>query len=110
VLPLNDTAFEQTIIPNDHIKDGIPATRKTVTTDLGNNLIQIRFELIYDPAILKKLFTETFPDQEYIEETMISISEYLYNCKTGWIERIRFYNEIVSVEMTHTSVHEYIIK
>lgn len=109
-LPLNDTIYEQTIIPNDYIKNGIPATRKTVTTDLGNDLIQIRYEIIYDLAKQKELFIEAFPDQEYIEDTLTSISDYFYNCKTGWIERICFYNESVSSQMTYKSILEYIIK
>jgi len=109
-LPLNDTVFEPTFLSNDNIKDGIPATVKTVTADLGNDLIKISYEIIYDYVKLKELFEETFPDQEYKEETIISISEYLYNRKTGWIERIRFYNESVSSEMTYKSVREYIFK
>lgn len=109
-LPLNDTMYEQTIIPNDYIKNGIPAIRKTVTTDLGNDLIQIRYEIIYDLVKQKELFIEAFPDQEYIEDTLTSISDYFYNCKTGWIERICFYNESVSTQMSYKSIREYIIK
>jgi len=109
-LQLNDTIQEPTTIPNQHFKDGIPATLETITKELGNDLISMKYAYVYDYEKLKDLHKKHFPDQEYTEQKISSYSEFLYNKKTGWIEKITFYNEFEDAASRNETIIEHIIK
>ncbi len=109
-LPLNDTILKPTTIPNEHFKEGIPATLETTTKELGKNTISIKYAYLYDYEKLKELQDKYFPDQENPEQRMISYSDYIYNIKTGWIEKIIFYSEFWDTDNKNISIIEYIIK
>lgn len=109
-LRLNATILEPTTIPNQYFKDGIPASLETKTKDLDNDRISITYTYIYDYEKLKELYKKHFPDQEYKEQKMSSYSELIYNKKTGWIEKITFYNEFEDTASKNTTIIEYIIK
>jgi len=109
-LQLNDTILEPTTIPNEHFKDGIPAKLETITKELDNDRISITYAYVYDYEKLKDLHKKHFPDQEYTEQKMNSYSEFVYNKKTGWIEKITFYNEFEDTTSKNTTVIEHIIK
>jgi len=109
-LQLNDTILEPTTIPNQHFKDGIPATLETITKELDNGMISIKYAYVYDYEKLKDLHDKHFPDQEYTEQKINSYSDFIYNKKTGWIEKITFYNEFEDTESKNTTIIEHIIK
>ena len=109
-LLLNDTTREQTTISNEQIEEGIPATLETITRDLGDDKIFIRYAYLYDYEKIRVLQEKYFPDQEYIEQKMDFYSEYIYNNKTGWIEKITFYTEFESTGSRSLMKIEYIIK
>jgi hypothetical protein len=92
-LKLNDTDSEQTTIPNQHFKEGIPATSETITKEINDEQISIKYSYIYDYDKLEELHEKHYPDQEYSEKKTISNSEFTYNTKTGWIDKIQIYNE-----------------
>jgi len=110
VLRLNDTVLEPTTIPNQHFKDGIPVTLETITKELDNERISITYAYVYDYEKLKDLHKKHFPDQEYKEEKINSHSEFIYNKKTGWIEKITFYNEFEDTASRNTTIIEHIIR
>jgi len=89
-----DTVIKSpTVIPNRNFKEGIPATQVIETRTLSDNLISINYSTIYDYDTFEKLFKENFPNQEYHESKMNSSSNYIYNSKTGWIEKIEISSE-----------------
>ena len=109
-LLINDTILEPTTIPNQHFKEGIPVTLETITKELDNDKISIRYAYVYNYEELKKLQEKQFPDQEYTEQKMNSYSEFIYDTKTGWIEKITFYNYYEYEGSKNTSIIENIIK
>lgn len=109
-LQLNHTKVEATTIPNQYFKDGIPASLETITKELDNDEISIRYVIMYDYEKLKALQKEHFPDQEYTEQKMNSYSEFIYNHKTGWIDKITIYSEFEDTDSKNTTIIEYIIK
>ena len=109
-LLLNDTISEHTTIPNQHLKNGIPAILETITKKLNDDIISIKYAYVYDYEKLMKLHEKHFPDQEYEETKMNSYSEFLYNNKTGWIEKIIFYNEVETGLSKNTTIIEHDIK
>lgn len=109
-LRLNDTILEPTTIPNQHFKEGIPATLETITKELDNERISITYAYVYDYEKLKDLHKKHFPDQEYKEQKINSLSEFIYNKKTGWFEKITFHNEFEDTESRNTTIIEHIIK
>jgi len=86
---LNTINESPTKVPNEILKDGIPATEVIETKNLSDNLISIKYSTIYDNAVIEKLFKENFPNQEYQELKMNSSTEYIYNSETGWIDEIK---------------------
>lgn len=109
-LLINDTILEPTTIPNQHFKEGIPVTLETITKELDNDKISIRYAYVYNYEELKKLQEIHFPNQEYTEQKMNSYSEFIYDTKTGWIEKITFYNYYEYEGSKNTSIIENIIK
>lgn len=109
-LPLNDTILEPAIIPNQRFKEGVPATLETITKELDNNRVLLRYAYTYDYKKLKELHEKYFPNQKYSEQIEDSYSEFIYNDKTGWIEKITFYSEFGTSESKNIRIIEHIIK
>lgn len=109
-LKLNDTIIEPTIIPNQHFKEGVPATSVTITKELNGEQISIKYSYIYDYDKLRELQKKHFPDQEYLEQKIISYSVFTYNRKTGWIDKILLYNEFEDQNNKNISLIDYIIE
>lgn len=109
-LPLNDTTLEPTTIPNQHLKEGIPVTLKTVIKELDHDKISMTYSYVYDEEKIKELSKKHFPDQEYTGQKTSSYTEYIYNRKTGWIEKITIHSEFDDGRSMSTAIIEYIIK
>ncbi len=109
-IKLNDTTLKPTIIPNEYINEGIPGTLETITKVLDKDKISIRYSNVYNYEKLKELQIKYFPDQEYTKQEINSYTEFVYNIKTGWIEKITIYNEFKYSDNENVTLIEYIIK
>lgn len=106
---VNDTINKPTIISNEFIKEGIPATIEMTSKFINKNKVCIRYSYLYDYEKLKELNEKYFPDQEYSEVTINTFTEFEFNIKTTWIEKIIIYNEYKNSDSENITRIEYII-
>lgn len=107
---LNDTIYLPSTIPTQFFKEGIPVTSETITKEINDKQVMLRFSSIYDYEKLSELQKKYYPDQDFKDQEIISYGEFIYNKQTGWFDSILFYNKRESMDEGHLSVIRYIIE
>lgn len=107
---IDDTIREPVRIPNRMFEEGIPVINTTIARIDDDERICITYSTEYEYDEIRELYKKHYPDQEYREKKTISRSEYFFNPKTGWPEKIVIYAGIEDKDFTNLNKIEYVFE